>query len=552
MESNGQRKVLLVDDSPTQLTKVKFGLEDEGFRVITASDGVDGVSRVYEHNPDIVVSDIEMPELDGYQLCRLIKNDPELSHIPVILLTHRGQQHDKFWGREAGADFYVVKEKDLSPLFETLQKSIELSQMKTKGKSTPQKRESMTGDKLRHKVTELLDDLLLESTIAGRIREISRFAYDIDELMENLFTLFSDLLDSSVACLAVEDGDFITLHMKCLKNYDERVIEKVKQDVWNAYSGVDRKLRIKYYGKTCEEPGRRSAILKSKLIFPFQVKEDMRAVMALFDERNEMYRGKALRIVKKVCAELDMLIKYMAKLNEIEKIKADFTSMIVHDLRSPLAGVFGLLKLMRKDRLGKVNEKQKQTLSQILGTINKLLNLVNDMLDVSKLESGHLDVFPKKVSFNEILEEALHNIEILAEEKSIEICVNDVSNPIYVSGDALRLEQVLINLLSNAIKFSNENSRIIVSTRKDENPNYQQRRLIVSVQDFGIGIDEESIDLIFDKYRQTKKGTIKAAKGTGLGLAICKMIVEAHDGKIWATSKEKQGSIFSFTLPLAN
>jgi len=212
--------------------------------------------------------------------------------------------------------------------------------------------------------------------------------------------------------------------------------------------------------------------------------------------------------------------------------------------------VFGLLQLMRQDRSGPISEKQRGTLSQILGTINKLLNLVNDMLDVSKLESGRLDVIPKKIDFNEVMAEALGNVEILAEEKRICIRRENFSQPIYVLGDALRLEQVMINLLANAIKFSPEDSEIIIHGEALEDANPSNGWLQVSVQDFGVGIAEESREIIFEKYRQTMKGNSKATKGTGLGLAICRMIVQAHDGHIWVTSQEGKGSTFSFTVPL--
>ncbi|MFZ5519404.1 MAG: hybrid sensor histidine kinase/response regulator [Candidatus Zhuqueibacterota bacterium] len=545
-----QKKILVVDDSPTQTMVLKIGLEQAGFCVVTAGDGMDGVSRVYEESPDIVVSDIVMPELNGYQLCRLIKNDPQLHNIPVILLTNLGQQQDRFWGREAGADFYVVKDRDLSPLLETIQKSVALTREKSVDEMSRGSHHAVTSEGVKNKLNLLLDDLLFESTIASRIREIARFAYDTEALMENLFSLLSDLLDASISCLAVEEGDFIAVHINLTKHYDDRIIDQVKRDVVGAFRNADRKLKVKIYGDS--EPCSRSQmpVLQSKLVFPFPVNEDIHAAMALFDERDGLYKGKTLGLVKKICTELHMLISYVAKLNEIEKIKADFTSMIVHDLRSPMAGVFGLLQLMRQDRIGPVNEKQRQTLSQILGTINKLLNLVNDMLDVSKLESGRLDVVPKKIDFNEVIAEALGNVEILAEEKQIEIRLENFSHPMFVLGDALRLEQVMINLLSNAIKFSPENSQIVIQGQALEDPDQANGWLKVSVQDSGIGIEEGSREIIFEKYRQTMKGNSKAAKGTGLGLAICRMIVQAHDGKIWVTSQEGQGSTFSFTVPL--
>ena len=548
-----KEKILIVEDSPTQTMVLKLGLEQYGFEVITAKDGIEGAGKVYSLSPDLIISDIMMPELNGYQFCRLIKNDSKVNQIPVILLTNLGQQQDRFWGEEAGADNYVVKSNDLSKLTKTI------DDLLSKPKSNPVEFEppddnitTISSDSVKSRMNYLLDRLLFESTISSRIREIAQYAYDTKELMTNLFDLLSRLLDYSVGCLMIEENEIVTINIKINKKLNRNFLFQFKQDLlqYTRFPNIQNKT-ILYNDKLLSDDIQDNDIsFQSKIIIPFQVKDDLWATLALFDTKPDRYDSDTQQLVQFICKELVMLIRYIAKLNEIERIKADFTSMIVHDLRSPLSGVFALLKLIRENRVGAVNEKQKEMLSQILSTLNKVLNLVNDVLDVSKLESGRIDLILKGTDFNDIIEESIHNICILAEEKDIKIVNNFPASCSKITGDETKLEQVIINLLSNSIKFSPEHSRIIISGEKVFNKNDESKWLKFSIQDFGIGISNDAINLIFDKYMQTKTGQNSVKKGTGLGLAICKMIIHAHGGKIWAESQEGRGSTFHFTLPI--
>jgi len=251
-------------------------------------------------------------------------------------------------------------------------------------------------------------------------------------------------------------------------------------------------------------------------------------------------------VLQIICKELGMLIKYLLKIEEIETIKADFTSMIVHDLRSPMAGVLGLLQLMRYGKTGIVNDQQKKLLSQVLVTLNKLVNLVNDVLDVSKIEAGRLDLQKTHIQLFEVIESAINNIKILAEEKYLIIKNEYPKNLPQVAVDETRIEQVFVNLISNAIKFSPPNGEIIIGAT------CANKFIKLWVRDSGIGIPADEIDKIFDKYQQTKKIKSSRRNGTGLGLVICKMVIQAHGGDIWVESEEGMGSSFYFTLPVEN
>ncbi|MBI2351260.1 MAG: sensor histidine kinase [Deltaproteobacteria bacterium] len=229
----------------------------------------------------------------------------------------------------------------------------------------------------------------------------------------------------------------------------------------------------------------------------------------------------------------------------LEKLRADFTAMIIHDLRSPLTALLSSVAILQDGLAGPLSAEQKEWLSKIdVGTRN-LLNLVNGFLDLSKLEEGRIELASEDVDLRQLIQNSLDHYSVLARDKKISFkCRVDPALPL-ISVDPRRLAQVFSNLLSNAIKFTAEGGEIEVGASR-ANGNEAK----VWVKDNGMGIPSQEIGELFQKYRQTTSGKSSKEKGTGLGLVICKMIVEAHGGKIWVESKEGKGTTFSFSLPL--
>jgi CheY-like chemotaxis protein len=152
--------ILVVDDSLTQLAMVQDALEKEGFNVETAQDGVEAINKVYHSPPCLILSDVVMPELNGYHLCRLLKNDPRTAHIPIILLTNLTERHDRFWGENAGADLYLEKSADLTPILEAMDSLLPAAPPKTNdGAASGQ---DVNGNDIRSRITDILDRLLYE------------------------------------------------------------------------------------------------------------------------------------------------------------------------------------------------------------------------------------------------------------------------------------------------------------------------------------------------------------------------------------------------------
>jgi signal transduction histidine kinase len=194
---------------------------------------------------------------------------------------------------------------------------------------------------------------------------------------------------------------------------------------------------------------------------------------------------------------------------------------------------------------GSVSEEQKKWLLRIQANSHNLVDLVSDFLDVSKLESGYVDVNREAVNLTELIQRSVENYRILALDKRISITGSVDSSLVSIDADPRRLDQVLGNLISNAMKFTEDGGEIEVGAAPADAAWVQ-----VWVRDSGEGIPADELGQLFEKYRQGNNVKNSKYKGTGLGLVICKMIVEAHGGKIRVDSQEGKGSTFSFSLPL--
>jgi len=227
---------------------------------------------------------------------------------------------------------------------------------------------------------------------------------------------------------------------------------------------------------------------------------------------------------------------------QANKLKTEFLSNMSHELRSPLHTVIGFAELLAEETEGPLNEKQKRFLTHIQNDSRHLLDIINDLLDLSKIEAGRLELRQEAFDIVPVVEDALSSVRPRATAKAVEIRT-DISVSVAVVADRLRFKQILHNLLSNAVKFTPDGGKV----RLEAAP--RDRFAEISVSDTGIGIPEDQHRAVFDKFYQVRSAT-KDGGGTGLGLAITKGLVEQHGGTIWLKSELGNGSCFTFTIPL--
>lgn len=229
----------------------------------------------------------------------------------------------------------------------------------------------------------------------------------------------------------------------------------------------------------------------------------------------------------------------------VERLKQEFMAMVSHDMRTPLTSILSVQTCLTGGVFGELPPKAGQKLTDATGNVNRLLTLINDLLDLDKLDDGNMPLLAEPVPIRTIVASSISAVEALAYAQNITIHFADCE--LAVQAEADRIVQVMVNLLSNAIKFSPSGSTISIDVRADA----AASDAIIEVTDQGRGIPEAHISSVFERFKQVEKADGTKKKGTGLGLAICKLIVENHGGKLGVTSSEGKGSKFWFSLPLA-
>ena len=227
------------------------------------------------------------------------------------------------------------------------------------------------------------------------------------------------------------------------------------------------------------------------------------------------------------------------------RLKTEFLASMSHELRTPLHTIIGFSELLGEELEGNLNEKQKRFVDHIHRDSLHLLELINDILDLSKIESGRIELQPEALDLAEVVEESLASIKPLGEAKSLTISAR-IAPVRGIRADRRRIKQILVNLLSNAVKFTPSGGQITVGIR------IKSGFAEVSVVDTGVGIPPAEHEAIFDIFHQVGNTTKGVREGTGLGLAITRRLVEQHGGTIGVASEPGKGSRFTFTLPVEN
>ncbi|HWO92403.1 MAG TPA: HAMP domain-containing sensor histidine kinase, partial [Methylomirabilota bacterium] len=243
---------------------------------------------------------------------------------------------------------------------------------------------------------------------------------------------------------------------------------------------------------------------------------------------------------RRAAAELGRLNEELA---QTSKAKSEFLANMSHELRTPLNAIIGFSEILAEKMFGDVNDKQAEYLQDILESGRHLLSLINDILDLSKIEAGRMQLEPAAFDLPSAIENALILVRERASRRGIRLGSTIDTRLGMISGDERKVKQVLLNILSNALKFTPEGGRIDIDARLHAD------RAEVSVTDTGVGIAPGDQEAVFEEFRQVG-ATDKKAEGTGLGLALSRRFIELHGGQISVQSEIGHGSTFTFTLPV--
>lgn len=413
-----QANILLVDDRPENLLALRAILEPLGCQLVDAHSGTEALRQLLHQEFALILMDVQMPGMDGFEAASLIKEREKTRHIPIIFITAISkEQHYVFQGYSTGAVDYISKPFDPNILRAKAAVFMELWQ--------------------RHEQSKLQAELQRRAERLERERE-----------------------------LAQREREMVQRHLEAAQE-------------------------------------------------------------------------------ARLSAE------------RANRAKSDFIAAVSHELRTPLNAIIGFSKLLQNPRVGPLNDDQEAYLGDVVQSAEHLLQLINDILDLSKIEAGKMTLQPEETSLTDLIESSLVVVreKAAAHNQSLTVVLTDEARELPpFKADPVKIKQVLFNLLSNAVKFTPDGGSITISSsvREANNPGlHAESEIIVTVADTGIGIAPKHQARIFQAFEQVDSSYTRHQQGTGLGLPLTRRIVELHGGRIWLESQEGTGSSFSFSLPIS-
>ncbi len=487
--------ILIVDDSEENIVALEALLQRDDIQLFTTTSPNEALKLAWDNQISIALVDVQMPEMDGFELVEMLKSNPRTRDILVLFVTAISKETKyAVKGLGAGAIDYLFK--PLDPYITSA------------------------------KVDSFIQLARSQAELKRKNEELQNYAIVVKNSADIICTVNSDTLKINSMNPAVEK---ITGHIPA---------SLIGKNITSLVSDADRPLFRDHLV---------NVIADRTAYGVFECKFETVDKVLKWVECRVSYRSQMLFInISDITNQKNYqseLIKSKEAAEYGRKVKENFLANMSHELRTPVNGIIGLSDMLRKTEM---NDQQMGMISLLETTSQSLLGVINDVLDISKIEAGKFSIVRAANDVHSIIKSVYDLLKYKADERNIEFILEiEPSVPHYIMVDSLRLNQILMNLLSNAIKFTE--SGFVKLNVKVLQTHVDKSKLQFSIEDSGIGISEDRIARIFDSFEQAEDDTAAKYGGTGLGLAIVKKLIELKGGELNVSSVPAKGSIFSFT-----
>jgi PAS domain S-box-containing protein len=490
-----EERILAVDDDQKILEILEVILLPWGFKTYTLNNPQYFWDTLEATNPDLLILDVEIPGFSGIELCTAIRNHPNWCDLPIIFLTVHNDTDTINQVFGAGADDFVNKPIIAPELITRINNRLERSKLIRRVFQNQQK----TRDELRNSqalcegIINIADDAIISIDRDQSITIFNSgaekiFGYEAEEVL-------GKKLDTLIP------SRFINSHQN----------------------------HVREFGNSPQQ-SRKMA--------------ERREIFALHKDGSE-FPAEASISKLNLGGEIiyTVYLQDVSHRKQIEKMKDEFVSVVSHELRTPLTSIHGSLGMLASGLIQPESERGQQLLKIAANSTKRLVRLINDILDIERIESGKVRMEKQICQVENLITEAVNIMQSIANKARVNLDVSNLSINIWADPD--RIIQTLTNLLSNAIKFSPAGSTVYLAAIE------QKDDVLFSIKDSGRGIPEDKKDIIFERFQQIDASDSRKQDGTGLGLAISKSIVRQHQGNIWVESTPGEGSDFYFTIPIS-
>ncbi len=533
--------ILVVDDAPINITAIKHIFANQKILIRGVTSGKEALRLVKSHPPELILLDIVMPEMDGITVCEHLKNDSQIADIPVIFISGLGKPELIARGFQKGAVDFIVKPFNDEEIIARVATHLQMARMQRDMK---------------------LSNIGLENRYNLRTVELQQ----VNQKLKRSENQLRAILDNSQAVIYVKDvaGLYLLVNKEFESMYhvrEEDIVGKSDYDLFpekvaDSRWANDWKALVAVNPLQVEESFWLYEQLHNYLSikFPLWGDEDspygicnISTDISELKRTNEALEELNRNLEKKVELRTKELERSKERADTANRAKSNFLANMSHDIRTPMNAVLGFTEILRASE---TDDRKQHYLDIIHSSGNALLTLINDILDLSKIEAGKLDLQYSSVSVVDLVDEIKMLLMHTANEKGVELRIEKRGEiPQALLFDIVRLRQILINLVGNAIKFTVQGYvKVIVEMREKSEEDAEDLELVFTVEDSGIGIPSEQQTSIFQAFEQSAGQKMSHFGGTGLGLTISRKLIEMMNGTISLFSEVGKGSVFTVTF----